>query len=921
MLKPSRLDLQSRLMEMTGDQWIAPRIVLLRAPAGYGKTGTIARWLGEQDDAGSGMRWVRCAPGGADGLWNAIAAELAALTGGGSGGSGAHGEAGGAGDPAPSPESMRAIVHGLAASLPEPATIVIDDYHFATNAENDLALAEVCAAAPNLTLLIAARRVQLLDGPLVAARVRLRVFGPRDLAFTTAEAVEMAARLGVPDGERLRTALERTKGWPLAVRAVIEPAAVAAASTDDANGGSADPLENLDRFALHHLEIVGDLARRVLLAAAQLDAISLDQAAEFTGAEIAAVRIAVYELLELGVLVPRPAEEGTEFRCHRAVRATLHTRSERSASSEQRRALYAGRASRIADWTPLTALRLYCAAGALDEAEMVLWRHFSAVIDEPEPSGRILRTLPEHTLLTQPTLAAARLYIEMPNPAVPPTTLSRLTELWQQGVQQRLERDLQFGASEIALPLLVQAMVSARLLGRIDAAISMGRELESRLEAEPAQAWRAEAVDPAADRTDPQSVYALGALPVYHREIASTALIAGDYPRARRGWERLRAYAEELMLVQWSGRAENPARTAARVASGRRWLLAALNEMAFTEVLDGDMRRAEEYLAEAESLAASTGAAAPGLAWVSGEIARAHLSYEIGDDEMLARAVERLTPLSDRIEQWPLLVIAEAAAVRRLRGPDWGLSQLRSAFTGQEPGRSPAGAWNDYLAGYQATLHTVLGDFASTERLLSALPEGSPLARLERARLALFAGDDIAALLFAQGLGDAETTRRQQLDRSLITAVASWGCNERENALRALGRAAELLRDCGLPSSLLDVPFTTLREVAVAARDAGVCDVLEAIDAVPELSRAMRYERLTEMEHRTLEAIAQHRTANQAAAALYIAPGTVKKHLASVYRKLHAGGRDEAILQATRMGLLQPAPQVSSQAQPQTQAG
>lgn len=73
---------------------------------------------------------------------------------------------------------------------------------------------------------------------------------------------------------------------------------------------------------------------------------------------------------------------------------------------------------------------------------------------------------------------------------------------------------------------------------------------------------------------------------------------------------------------------------------------------------------------------------------------------------------------------------------------------------------------------------------------------------------------------------------------------------------------------------------------------------------MPQPARTHRYERLTEMELRTLAAIAEHRNANQAAASLFVTPGTVKKHLASVYRKLQVGGRDEAILQASRMGLL-----------------
>ncbi|MBN9613401.1 MAG: helix-turn-helix transcriptional regulator, partial [Actinobacteria bacterium] len=201
-------------------------------------------------------------------------------------------------------------------------------------------------------------------------------------------------------------------------------------------------------------------------------------------------------------------------------------------------------------------------------------------------------------------------------------------------------------------------------------------------------------------------------------------------------------------------------------------------------------------------------------------------------------------------------------------------------------------------------LPELIRNLVVAERLLNGLDSEAPQIQVERARLALFSGDDVQALLLAQSVGDASTTKRTRLARCLVSAVAAWNCGKRQEALLAMSHVAPLLLEGYRPSSLWNVPYGALHEVAIAARDEGICDVVEMIDAVPEQARAARYGRLTDMEQRTLQAIAEHRSANDAAQALFVTPGTVKKHLASVYRKLAVNGRDEAILRAARMGII-----------------
>ncbi|CAG7607476.1 LuxR C-terminal-related transcriptional regulator [Leucobacter soli] len=777
--------------------------------------------------------------------------------------------------------------------LTAPFTLVIDDYHAVTNAEFDIALAELLDFSPHLSLVVIGRRVTLLDRPIVTGRTPTTVIGPRDLAVPPEEALALAAKHGLAESDRLRAAIEQSAGWPLAIRAVLE------APLDDV---PVDPFTGLNRFALDHLELVGSPARHMLLAASQLDAITLDQAAEFCETDMARMRAGMHTLIEYGVLTAIAGPDTTEFRCHPAVLPYLAARARRSFSSEQRSELYIGRAERIVGTAPFTAFRLYCAAEAYSEAEVVLALHFTTIIDEVDETSRILRSLTDATLETYPTFAAARLLLAMPDPTVPPATLNLLIAVWQRGVE-RAYSEGSARSEELELPRLAQAMVLERLLGKMEEAGAHARELEARLKAAESEEDPIE-VTGQRPSDGPNATLLHGSLPTYYREIASTALMVGDFAQARRNWAQLRMHAERMIVAPWHGFPHASTRTVTDVESGQRWLLAALYEQAYTEVLDGDIRRCAELLTEADTFARETGTAAPGLSWVAGEVGRAHLSYELADEALLEQALTTLAPTKDRIEQWSLLLIAQAEAERRRRGVSWAISQLQANLVSLDESRRRNDAWQGYLDSYLALLYTVLGDFVSASKILDGLDQSLALVRVERARLALFAGDDVQALLIAQAIGDSGATKRQRLERCLISATAAWACDKPQESALALQNAADLMERYYLPSALWGVPFALLREAAVAARDAGVADLVELIDAVPEEARCERYGQLTEMEQRTLEAIAVHRSANEAASALFVTQGTVKKHLASVYRKLHAKGRNDAILQAARMGLL-----------------
>lgn len=891
---PSRCHLLQRLVEETAGSTGSQRLTLVCAPTGYGKTATIADWIGDETDGTHPVRWVHCSKREPESMWEELAAALAPFS--------EHTPREGA--------DTVATVMRHARALTAAVTLVVDDYQHSTTADTDMALAELSAETSRLTLIVIGRSVTLLDGPLVSATTRVRLIGAADLSLTPIEISELTASLRVPASANLTSALERTEGWPLAIRAALNLGADGFyTDTDDGrvwSGGPAsasfDPLSNLNAFAMASLEIMTEEARQVVLAAAQIDSLSAAQIRSLVGGENSTTVETIRFLTEHGFIVETPGAGVPEFRCHGAVRAAFAEYAVGAIDSDQRKRLYSDRAREIAGTAPFTAFRLFCAAEDFAAAEITLAGNFTTITDEGDGAMRALRALPEDVLITHPTLTAALLFLENPRTGVAPSRLRFLLRVWQLGLQRRLPAGAATPPGPIHLQLLCEAMVLNRVLGNLEDAEAYMHHIEGRLAPDHVPALP---IPSGSDEETRAVLTGNGSLSVFYREVAATALSVGDFGRARRNLKRLRRRSERKISTPWHGFPHASTRSVTDQESGANWRLAAISELAFTDTIDGHIRRAGELVHEFDELVATTDATAPGISWVGIEIARAHLAQESGDVASLRQAVDKLAPIGDRLEPWPLLLIAEAAAMRGTRGIELALAHLVAGL-GDSEARAPIPrAWCKYVVTFEAILNSSIGNLARAEHLLSDERMGDePVFKLERARLALFSGNDVEALLLAQAVGDPGATKRQRVDRRVLTAVAAWGCGRPTEAVNALGSAVTLIDKYFLPALLMSVPFEQLREVAVAAREADVCDIVDALDAIPEKARAHRYEQLTEMELRTLAAISEHRNANQAAASLFITAGTVKKHLASVYRKLGVRDRDAAILRAGRMGLL-----------------
>jgi two-component system, NarL family, response regulator DegU len=121
------------------------------------------------------------------------------------------------------------------------------------------------------------------------------------------------------------------------------------------------------------------------------------------------------------------------------------------------------------------------------------------------------------------------------------------------------------------------------------------------------------------------------------------------------------------------------------------------------------------------------------------------------------------------------------------------------------------------------------------------------------------------------------------------------------DALRA-GASGYLVKDCSTDEVAAAVRMAAAGDTALSPQlAASMLDEVRKLDA-PAASDDDRV--ITKREEEVLQRIADGCSTTEVAAELYISQKTVKNHLASIYQKLDARDRTQAVLQAVRMGII-----------------
>ncbi len=294
------------------------RLILLDAPAGYGKTWLLARWYAELRRSGERVVWLGADP--MDGM------QLLALLVAGFQRSGIEvGRLEGLAAQGFADVPLRAVVNALTATLEStPATTVIflDDLHrLGRDAIHDVLERLVVEAPPSVRFVFGGRDLSALPHAEFRARGELLEIGAAELRFGRDEAGALLPSLPEVQLERL---LERTEGWPVALqlaRLWLEANPERSSLLDAFSGRTSEVAEYLTE------QVLADLApdlQKILSEVAILDALNPALVAEVTGSPAAWRRLLDEGRLE-HFLVPLDAERFW-FRLHHLLLDYLRAR-------------------------------------------------------------------------------------------------------------------------------------------------------------------------------------------------------------------------------------------------------------------------------------------------------------------------------------------------------------------------------------------------------------------------------------------------------------------------------------------------------------------------------------------------------------------------------------------------------------------
>lgn len=429
-------------------------------------------------------------------------------------------------------------------------------------------------------------------------------------------------------------------------------------------------------------------------------------------------------------------------------------------------------------------------------------------------------------------------------------------------------------AEHVVAGILVQESVALRSLGRFDDARELGLE-----------AWRMLADD-----------------------VAPTAL------------QRIRVQAQialQLGLTHLHSGELDDASAMLRIALGlseknliRSETVECLGGLAYLEYLSGRYGAAIEFAERADETAGDTKLLDSPFG-VGALIALTLVAVERCD---LAAAMDYsrgLVSASERSEWHPLAHFAEAEVAvidgRHIEGLECVRRGLDSARTWQ--GEPQARVMCEIVRG-ELLMH--LGEFAAAIDALHCITPSEDHATCPArfvAGIRYKAGDSaacLASLADCESLGESHSARTV-VDVLFLTAAASYDLEQSSRADVALDRSLLLAAATGVRRPFLLVSPIALQRMLGRAADRNqpqrVHDLLADLRISDNVPLTGSLEPLSDREVDIAQQLFEDKTMNQIASDLYISSNTVKTHVRSIYRKLSANNRKDAVRRVRELGL------------------
>jgi LuxR family maltose regulon positive regulatory protein len=859
------------------------KLTLVSAPAGFGKTTLLVKWLMERSGDERSVAWVSL-----DESDNDPARFLSYLVGALQNVVEGIGEGVLALLRVPELPPLETLVEALINELDgagREVTVFLDDYHLIDTRLVHQAVAFLIEHLPeNVGLVIATRT----DPPLSLSRLRARdqvtEIKAADLRFTSEEAATflkdvMGLSLSTEDIAALE---EATEGWVTA----LQLAALSMGDREDVSGFvesfSGSNRHILDFLAEEVLERQPEGVREFLLKTSVLERMSASLCDAITGRDDGQEML---ERLERENLFVIPLDDERRwYRYHHLFRDFLRGRLGREG--------------------PESASELHLRASGWYEGN----GHLAEAIEHA-------LSAPDHDL-------AARLIEE---------TVEGAVERGEGTTALRWLEALPTGAKRLRPRLFVEHAVALVLTGRPDDAEPLLQEAERAAEAADekdrwfllgfalaVRSWRARLRGDAPEAVE-LARRALSLLPDREAPIRSYAAVRlGD---ALRAVGDLAAAGEAYAEAAETDRA-------ARQAYAR---LAAMVMLARVRAEQGRLREADQAFRRALRLLTEEGFELSPAAGVV-HIGMADLLYERNDLDAAERELEMGVDLAERTGDVSTLVWAYVALSRTklARGDEEGA--LEMARQAERVARESGADLQIAIAlAWMTRLRLAQGDLTETaaleqERTANAKDSADAawsVDRLTSARLLLAQQRHREALALLEELGEtAEASGRTGalIEILALQGLALWAGSKRERAVSTLAKALALAEPEGYVRTFVEegAPMGDLLSATLEARQRGHLDTAGRI-SVSYLAKLLASvaqeattpaadeglpEPLSERELEVLALIASGRSNKEIAAKLFVSTGTVKTHIHRLYRKLGARSRTQAIARAREVDLL-----------------
>jgi LuxR family maltose regulon positive regulatory protein len=358
----------------------------------------------------------------------------------------------------------------------------------------------------------------------------------------------------------------------------------------------------------------------------------------------------------------------------------------------------------------------------------------------------------------------------------------------------------------------------------------------------------------------------------------------------------------------------------------------AAGKVAMSYAMLGDEHNASIWLQREAVAPVSKGSVAPYVR-SAGLIARALVASVTLQADQCSAVVDTLHQIAHHDELWPFVAFA-----RKRQALIWGdrenaLDELENLGASPDlfPVSPTAGGVETWLLpAAKAELLMALGRGNHAKAVLDAADHDHPLLGLARTRLALLSGDNEAAIAFANAVGDRQagyehrgvfpadrvrtvyapqswqlTSPLQRLETLIILGMANYRLGATDTGADLLRRAVNQAQRLGSLLPFARVPRDEL--FAIADHVPSLAELLrdQAFGTTPEIYPAsVNLVVLTERERAILEGFSAGLSLREIASANYVSTNTIKTQTRTLYRKLHANSRHEAVATASALQLL-----------------